>query len=79
MAHDINVRLSDEAAQALSRLTAIGVDGSDAINRALIDAAARMSDRQALAAEVSALASDPDDRAEMIAVTDLMEILLASK
>lgn len=79
MAQDVNVRLSDEASRALSRLVAIGFDVTDAINKALIDEADRMSDRQALAAELSALAADPDDRAEMIAVTDLMEILLVSR
>lgn len=79
MAQDVNVRLNDEAARALSRLMAIGFDVTDAINKALIDEADRMSDRQAIAAEVSALATDPDDRAEMMAVTDLMEILLVAR
>ncbi|MEX0667401.1 MAG: hypothetical protein WD313_03640 [Acidimicrobiia bacterium] len=78
MAHYVTIRLDDEATRALSRLMAVGFDRSEAINKALVDAADHMSDRQALAAEVSALASDPDDRAEMIAVTDLMEILLKS-
>lgn len=42
----------------------------------LAHAAQRLADKEALAAEVAALATDPDDRAEMLAVADLIELLL---
>jgi hypothetical protein len=44
----------------------------------LVDAASRLSDKQALAAEVAALDADERDRAEMLAVAELMESLRAS-
>ena len=50
---------------------------SEAIRAALVQAAARLHDKQALAAEVAALEADHDDRAEMLAVADLMESLRA--
>ena len=51
---------------------------SEAIRAALIEAASRLHDKRALAAEVAALEADDDDRAEMLAVADLMESLRAS-
>lgn len=45
---------------------------SEAIRRALMESAARLRDREALRAEVEALEADPDDRAEMLEVADLM-------
>ena len=51
---------------------------SEAIRAALVEAAARRLDKQALAAEVAALEADEDDRAEMLAVADLMEQLRAT-
>jgi hypothetical protein len=56
---------SDEASDAaLKELTAEGVDRSEAIRRALIEAAARRrADR--LRAQAEMLANDPDDLAEM--------------
>jgi len=50
---------------------------SQAIRRALVDAAARLRDKEALAAEVAALEADEADRSEMLAVADLMERLRA--
>ncbi len=50
---------------------------SEAIRTALIDTATRLNDKQALAAEVAVLESDAEDRAEMLAVADLMESLRA--
>jgi hypothetical protein len=50
---------------------------SQAIRRALVDAAARLRDRETLAAEVAALEADGADRSEMLAVADLMERLRA--
>ena len=50
---------------------------SEAIRAALVEAAGRLRDKQALAAEVAALDADEADRAEMLAVADLMESLRA--
>ena len=50
---------------------------SQAIRRALVEAAARLRDRKSLAAEVAALEADEADRSEMLAVADLMESLRA--
>jgi len=72
------VRLDNEALQALGQLEATGMTRSEAIRSALVETAARRQDRQALAAEVAALEADEDDRAEMLAVADLMESLRAA-
>jgi len=77
MAQAISVRLDDEALRALVRLEATGMTRSEAIRAALVQAAARLGDKQALADEVAALEADEDDRAEMLAVADLMEGLRA--
>lgn len=73
----ISVRLDEEALSALARLEAAGMTRSEAIRRALVDAAAKLRDKEALAAEVAALEADEADRAEMLAVADLMERLRA--
>ena len=52
---------------------------SQAIRVALVDAATRLHDKAALAAEVAALEADDDDRAEMLDVADLMESLRAPR
>jgi Arc/MetJ-type ribon-helix-helix transcriptional regulator len=59
------------------RLEATGLTRSEAIRAALVEAANRLQDKQALAEEVAALEADDDDRAEMLAVADLMEQLRA--
>lgn len=79
MARAISVRLDDEALRALGRLEATGMTRSEAIRAALVDAASRLHDKRALAAEVAALEADDEDRAEMLAVADLMERLRASR
>lgn len=78
MAQAISVRLDDEALRALNELEATGMTRSEAIRAALVTAASRLRDKQALAAEVAALEADEDDRAEMLAVAELMEDLRAS-
>jgi hypothetical protein len=45
----------------------------------LVETAARRHDKQTLAAEVAALEADEDDRAEMLAVAELMERLRAPR
>jgi metal-responsive CopG/Arc/MetJ family transcriptional regulator len=74
----ISVRLDDEALQALGRLEATGVSRSEAIRAALIQAADRLQDRKVLAEEAAALEADEADRAEMLAVADVMEQLRAA-
>lgn len=73
----ISVRLDGDAVAALGALEASGLTRSQAIRKALVDAAARLKDREALAAEVAALEADETDRAEMLAVATLMEELRA--
>jgi Arc/MetJ-type ribon-helix-helix transcriptional regulator len=77
MTQAISVRLDDAALRALSELEATGMSRSEAIRAALVEAASRLHDKQALAAEVAALEADEDDRAEMLAVAELMESLRA--
>lgn len=77
MGRALSVRLDEEALSALARLEAAGMTRSEAIRRALVDAAAKLRDKEALAAEVAALEADEADRAEMLAVADLMERLRA--
>ncbi len=77
MTHAISVRLDNEALVALGQLEAEGMTRSEAIRAALVEAAARRHDKQALAEEVAALEADEDDRAEMLAVADIMESLRA--
>lgn len=77
MAQPISVRLDDQALRALATLEATGLTRSEAIRAALIAAASRLHDKEVLAAEVAALEADDDDRAEMLAVADLMERLRA--
>ena len=79
MAQAISVRLDDEALRALGLLEATGMTRSEAIRAALVDAATRLDDKQALAAEVAALEADEQDQAEMLAVADLMESLRAPR
>ena len=73
----VSVRLDDEAFRALATLEGTGMSRSEAIRAALVQSAARLADRRVLAAEVAALEADEDDRAEMLAVADLMEQLRA--
>lgn len=79
MARAISVRLDDEALRALGRLEATGMTRSQAIRAALVETAARRHDKQELAAEVAALEADRADRAEMLAVADIMESLRAAR
>ena len=79
MAQAVSVRLDDLALRALSQLEATGLTRSEAIRIALVEAASRLADRKALAAEVAGLESDDADRAEMALVADLMESLRAPR
>jgi Arc/MetJ-type ribon-helix-helix transcriptional regulator len=78
MSSAISVRLDAEALQALAQLEATGLSRSEAIRRAILDSAARLQRRAALAAEVAALEADQDDRAEMLEVAAIMESMRAA-
>jgi mRNA interferase MazF len=58
MSSAISVRLDPEALRALAQLEATGLSRSEAIRRAILDSAARLQRRAALAAEVAALEDD---------------------
>lgn len=77
MTQAVSVRLDNEAMRALVLLQATGKSRSEAIRSALVEAASRLSDKNALADEVSALEADEADRAEMLAVAEMMESLRA--
>lgn len=71
------MRLDDEARGALAKLEAAGLSRSDAIRKALLDAAAALQRHDALRFEVQTLEADEDDRKEMRAIAELMEDLRA--
>lgn len=79
MGRAISVRLDDEADQALRTLEASGMSQSEAIRAALLGAVRRLRRSTELAAEVAALEADAHDRAEMLAVAELMEALRAPR
>jgi predicted transcriptional regulator len=79
MSSAISVRLDTEALRALAQLESAGLSRSEAIRRAIIDSAARLKRRSALAAEVAALEADEDDRREMLEVAALMESMRATR
>jgi len=78
MSRPISVRLDDDTLAALARLESTGLSRSEAIRTALVQAAGRLDERRALAAEVATLETDEADRAEMAAVAVLMEHLRAA-
>ena len=77
MTSAISVRLDPGALRALAQLEATGISRSEAIRRAILESAARLQRRVALAAEVAALEADEDDRREMLEVAALMESMRA--
>ena len=72
------MRLDPETVRALAQLEATGLSRSEAIRRAILDSAARLQRRGALAAEVAALEADEADRREMLEVATLMESMRAA-
>jgi hypothetical protein len=73
-----SVRLDAEALRALARIESTGLSRSEAIRKAILDSAAGLRRRDALAAEVAALEADEDDRREMREVADFMESMRAA-
>jgi predicted transcriptional regulator len=78
MSSAISVRLDPEALRALAQIESTGLSRSEAIRKAILDSAARLRRRAALAAEVAALEADEGDRREMLEVADFMESMRAA-
>jgi predicted transcriptional regulator len=78
MTSAISVRLDPETLRALARIEATGLSRSEAIRRAILDSAAQLQRKVALAAEVATLEADEDDRREMLEVAALMENMRAA-
>ena len=78
MSSAISVRLDPETLRALAQIELTGLSRSEAIRKAILDSAARLRRRDALAAEAAALEADEDDRREMREVADFMESMRAA-
>jgi hypothetical protein len=74
----ISVRLDPEADSALATLIESGMTQSQAIRRALVEAAERRSGDRSLAAEAARLAASEDDRQEIADVRAMMDELHAA-
>jgi hypothetical protein len=77
MVRAVSVRLDEKATKALAQLEASGLSRSQAIRKALIDAAHRIRRAESLAEETRTLEADKADRREMLEVAALMESLRA--
>lgn len=73
----ISVRLDPGADAALEALVASGLTQSQAIRRALVETAERLSGDSSLAAEAARLAADERDRREVAEVRAVMDELRA--
>ena len=74
----ISVRLDSQADAALAALTGSGMTQSQAIRRALVEAADRLSDDRSLAAEAARLAASDADRKEIADIRTIMDELRAA-
>lgn len=75
MSKTVRARLDEVSVEALAVLTSLGITESEAVRRALVEAAARARRRSELAAEVARLSTDPADRLARAAVMSDMEEL----
>ncbi len=75
MARSIHVRLDDASQAALAVVRAEGVSDSEAVRRALREAAQRRRRRASLRAEIAQLMADDDDAEEMRAIREQMSAL----
>ena len=75
VAEAISLRLDDQTRRALLRLQQTGLSQSEAVRKAVIDAAEALTEPTRLAAEIAALDADPKDRAEMKRLVEYMEML----
>jgi hypothetical protein len=78
MSSAISVRLDPEALRALAQIESTGLSRSEAIRKVILDSAARLRRRDALAAEAAVLEGDEDDRREMLEVANFMESMRAA-
>jgi predicted transcriptional regulator len=78
MSSAISVRLDADALRALAQIESTGLSRSEAIRKAILDSAAGLRRRTAVAAEVARLEADDDDRREMLEVADFMESMRAA-
>lgn len=76
-ARSIHVRLDEAADSALTAIAGDDLTPSEAVRLALSETAARRRRRHSLAAEARRLADDPDYRAEVAEVQELMDELRA--
>ena len=75
VAEAISLRLDDRTSRALLRLQQTGMSQSEAVRKAVLDAAEALNEPTRLAAEIAALDADPKDRAEMKRLAEYMEML----
>jgi len=75
VAEAISLRLDDQTRRALLRLQQTGLSQSEAVRKAVLDAAKALNEPTRLAAEIAALDADPKDRAEMKRLAEYMEML----
>jgi hypothetical protein len=68
MARALHVRLDTDSEAALGTLRAEGLNDSQAVRLALVEARARRRQRAVLREEASRLATDTADRRELVAV-----------
>lgn len=73
MSKIVSIELDTNTRRALIKLQQMGLSQSDAIRRAIQDAALRLREPERLAAEIAKLEADPVDRAEMLAVINFKE------
>jgi len=72
MSRSLHVRLDDASAAAIEIVRAEGLNDSEAVRTALLEAAAQRRSRSALSDEVARLARDPADREEMRVIREQM-------
>jgi len=77
MTKAISVRLDEDVQRALTTLEAAGMSRSEAIRKAILDAAGAAKRHAALREEVAALERDDADRKEMRSIAAMMEVLRA--
>jgi hypothetical protein len=75
MARALHVRLDSDSEAALGTLRAEGLNDSQAVRLALIEARTRRHQRSALRDEASRLAADADDRRELALLTAELDAL----
>ncbi len=75
VAEAISLRIDDQTRRALLRLQQTGLSQSEAVRKAVLDAAESLNEPTRLAAEIAALDADPKDRAEMKRLAEYMEML----